>query len=198
MTWTKTGSTLLLPATPWWFFYYAAFCGLYDLAERSPRDTASCGSVQEALLRVFRVANLLCQHGAVLDVRCNRDCTLLCIDIWRRQCSEMAVSWLFNHGADISVPRDGSWTPLRTAGGNEQFEARQLLLDHNAVVNFRDDAGNAPLCRAIIGSHSKGNRNRFDIVRRLLEHGVGTNLYDDHSHSTLLHQEVSRGMPEVA
>lgn len=84
--------------------YYAAFCGLYDLAEHlianhPEQINALCGRLVTPLpaalyKRHFRVADLLYQHSAVLDVRCNRRKTPL-------YCASMLgdvdiLKWLFN------------------------------------------------------------------------------------------------------
>ena len=78
-----------------------------------------------------------------------------------------------------------------------QLEALQLLIDHSADVNFRNNAGDTPLCKAITAREDQMMGNRVDIVRRLLEHGADSNPCDQ-NHSTLLHHASSHGMFEVA
>ena len=185
--------------------YYAALCGLYDLAERliakHPEQVNTVGGRIMAPLtaalykRHFRIATLLHRHGAVLDVRGSDGKTpLYCASIFG---NVDIIQWLFNHGADANVPRADGWTPLHTAAGNGQLEALQLLIDHSADVNFRNNAGDTPLCKAITAREDQMMGNRVDIVRRLLEHGADSNPCDQ-NHSTLLHHASSHGMFEVA
>ena len=73
--------------------------------------------------------------------------------------------------------------PLHTVAGNGQLEALQLLIDHSADVNFRNNAGDTPLCKAIAAREDQMMGNRVDIVQRLLEHGADSNPCD-HRHSS--------------
>ena len=178
--------------------YYAAFYGLYDLAERliakHPEqvhvvDGGIVAPLPAALYhRHFRIANLLYRHGAVVDVRGDEGRTPL-------YCASMdglvdIMRWLLNHGADVNASRDGGRTPLQIASVNRRLEAVQLLLDHNAYVNSQDHAGWTPLSRTIYVNHihfSSPWDVTVDIVRRLLEHGADPNA-GGHSHSPPLHQ----------
>ena len=185
--------------------YYAAFCGLYDLAERliakHPEQVNAVGGHLVAPLpaalykRHFRVANLLHLHGAVVDVRGDRERTPL-------YCASMngfvdIMRWLFNHGADANAPRDTGWTPLHMAAGNMRPDAVQLLLDNNADVNFRDQEGHTPLYLTIFGPVSYQEERAVDVVRRLLEHGADPNPCE-HNQSAPLHQASSHRWPDVA
>ena len=184
--------------------YYAAFCGLYDLAERliakHPEQVNAVGGRIVAPLpaalykRHFRVATLLHRHGAVLDVRGDAGKTpLYCASIFG---NVDIMQWLFNHGADANVPRDDGWTPLHTAAGNMELGAVQLLLDHNADINSCNEAGNTPLCETIFEPFTSREEKVVDVVRLLLAHGADPNPCD-RNHSTLLHQASSHGWPEV-
>ena len=186
--------------------YYAAVCGLYDLAERliakHPEQVNAVGgrilAPLPAALRKkhFRVANLLHSHGAVVDVRGDRGRTPLysasrdgLVDI---------IRWLPNHGAAVSVPRDDGWTPLHGAAGCMRGEAVRLLLDHNADVNSRNQTGRTPLCETIFDRVSSQEGRAVDVVRRMLEHGADPNASCDHNRSTLLHEALHHGWLEVA
>ena len=190
------------PGSP---LYYAAFCGLYDLAERliakhpEQVNTVS-GRIGAPFLaalykRHFRVANLLHAHGAVVDFRGKAEWTPLYIasadgfvDI---------MQWLFDHGADANVSQDTGWTPLHAAGVNMQLDAVQLLLDHNADVNSRNKEGHTPLSVTIFVRDSSRLKRAVDVVRRLLEHGADPNA-PARDNPTLLHQSLSHGWLEVA
>ncbi len=194
--WTRHGGSPL---------YYAAFCGLYDLAERlimkhPEQVNASGGRILTPLpaalyKRHFRVANLLHEHGAVVDVQSIKDRTPLhkasisgIVDVMR---------WLLNHGADANARQDDRWTPLHLAAYNTHLDAVQVLLEHNADINSQNDEGKTPLYKAMSndGDHPEGKR--VDVVQRLLEHGADPNACG-HDHSTPLHQASSEGLLEVA
>ena len=186
--------------------YYAAFCGLYDLVEHliveHPEQVNGGGSRIPLLAalynRHFRVANLLHEHGAVLDVRGQFTRTPLHtasmygrVDIMR---------WLLDHGADTNVRNGDRWTPLHLAAHNTQFEAVhavQVLLEHNAAVNSQNDEGKTPLYEALFyPGTSREGEVVVNIARRLLEHGADTNIRD-RCQSTPLHRASSKGWVEV-
>ncbi|KAF8263087.1 hypothetical protein EI94DRAFT_1741814 [Lactarius quietus] len=185
--------------------YYAALCGLYDLAERliakHPDHVNAVGGRISAPLpaalykRHFHVANLLHRHGAVVDARGDSQRTpLYCasieglVDIMR---------WLFNHGADANIHRDDGRPPLYVAAVNMHLEAVQLLLDHNAYVNSRNERGHTPLCKTISDHSHYQEHGAVDVVRLLLEHGADLNACEP-NHSTVLYQASSHRWLEVA
>jgi ankyrin repeat protein len=169
--------------------YYAAFCGLYDLVERlitkypgqlhvvvGGRVQAVVGGRMLAPLpaalyrRHFRVADLLHQHGAAVDIRGS----------WGKAPIHAAsmygltdiVRWLLDHNADANDPQDGDgWTPLHLAACNNQLETAQVLLDYDADVNSRTHLNESPLSLAV-RSHADVD---FDLVQFLLEHGAEVN-----------------------
>jgi ankyrin repeat protein len=187
--------------------YYAAFGGFYDLAEhlimKNPKQVNTCGGHILAPLpaalykRHFRVANLLCNHGAVVDVRGRHECTPLhtaCIhgevDI---------IQWLLDHGADANARAGARLTPLHFAALFVHPEAVQVLLEHNADINSQDVVGETPLYN-VLSSLSSGlgsSQDVVDIVQRLLEHGADTNICD-RGGSTPLHQALSMRHHEIA
>ena len=185
--------------------YYAAFCGLYDMAERlvarHPEQVNAVGGCILAPLpaalykKHFRVADLLYKHGALVDVRGLSERTPLHaaslvghVDIMR---------WLLDHGAGVNALQEYQrWTPLHLAAGNLYPEAVQLLLDHNADINSRNEADNTPLCETIFKPISSREEKAVDVVRLLLARGADPNPCD-RNHSTLLHQASSHGWPEV-
>ncbi|KAN0139487.1 hypothetical protein V8E53_002988 [Lactarius tabidus] len=182
--------------------YYAAFCGLYDLAERlimkHPDQVNARGGINlfplpaALLTRHFHIANLLYTHGAVVDVQGTDKFTPLHgasqdgrVDI---------VRWLLDNGADKNAQSKSLWTPLFIAACPSRFEEFQVLLEHNADVNSQIISGETPLYMvAICFPFSE----REDMVRRLLEHGADPNICNK-SHTTPLHKASSRGSLEVA
>ncbi|KAH8984856.1 hypothetical protein EDB92DRAFT_1464439 [Lactarius akahatsu] len=186
--------------------YYAAFCGLYDLADRlimkHPEQVNAGGGRLLAPLpaavykRHFDVANLLHKHGAIVDVRGNSERTPLYtasidgrVDIMR---------WLLNHGADPSTRRDNGRTPLLVAAANLYHEAVRILLEHNADLNSRTDEGETPLYFVISKYGDFHPAVVVDIVQRLLERLADPNACENNNYSTPLHEASSNGFLEVA
>ena len=187
--------------------YYAAFCGLHDLAERlimkHPEQVNARGGhilapLPAALYKKhFGVADLLRRHGAVLNV--------LGLFKWTplHAASHFGradiVRWLLNNGADANSRTNtgSSWTPLHIAVHSMEVEPIPILLEHNADINSQCSEGKTPLYEAISLLASFPEGMVVDIVRQLLEHGADTNILD-HRHSTVIHQASSRGWVEVA
>ena len=182
--------------------YYAALCGFYDLAERlimkDPEQVNAYGGFNLVPLpaalykRHLRVADLLYDHGAVVDVRDDSNLTPLHVASPSPRHIDI-IRWLLNHGADPNAQSNTRRTPLHWASCSH-LEAVQVLLEHNADINSQDRFGSTPLNDATCSS---GSSLQFvDIIRRLLEHGADTNLCG-RSHSTPLHRASSRGLLEV-
>ena len=202
---------------PWSFFgapqphhigsplYYAAFCGLYDLAEhlilKYPEQVnARGGHLLAPLLaalykRHFLVANLLYRHGAVVNIIVQdyqKQTPLLmatgsgCVDVMR---------WLLDHGADADARNALNHTPLHFAMFNTHFEAIQVLLHHGVDIDLQNILGETPLY-SFLKRASLSSEEMVDRVRWLLEHGTDTNI-PDFDHSTALHLASSSGWAEV-
>ena len=134
------------PAAP---LYYAALCEFHDLAEylivNHPHLVNARGgwfiSPLGAALRRrdFKMAGLLFQHDADVDVRGFGERTLL---IAASMYGLLDVTqWLLNQGADPNVQddikSDGGGTPLHSAVDEGQFEVARLLLQYKADSNFQ-------------------------------------------------------------
>ncbi|KAI9438070.1 hypothetical protein H4582DRAFT_2076662 [Lactarius indigo] len=184
--------------------YYSAFCGFYDLSERlivkHPEHVNPGGQVRAPLpaalfKRYFSVAELLYDHGAVVDVRGDYERTPLhaasiigSVDMMR---------WLLNHGADVNARTVGRRTSLHVSAFNMHLEAVQALLEFDADINSRSDYGQTPLHDTISYDEWPPEGERIGVVRRLLEHGSDPNACNDYR-STPLHQASSMGFIEVA
>ena len=181
--------------------YYAAFCGLYDVAEhlimKHPEQVNARGGLLLAPLPAalynehFCVANLLYSHGAVVDVRGDGERTPLYV---ASSGQVVVLRWLLDHGADINVRNPYGISPLSSAAYTLHDDAVQVLLEHNADINSQCNAGKTPLYWATCG-RSEGKVS--DTVRRLLEHGADPNICDN-DHSTPLHEASTRGLLEAA
>ncbi|KAI9438088.1 hypothetical protein H4582DRAFT_1852824 [Lactarius indigo] len=185
--------------------YYAALCGIYDLAERlimkHPEQVNADGGhilapLPAALYKGhFSVANLLRKHGANVDVRGGFNRTLLYtasidgrVDIMR---------WLLDHGADPKARKNDWRTPLHIAAIKTELEAVQVLLEHGANVNSRTDKGNTPLYETVFYANEYPEEKCISVVRRLLEHGADPNARN-HNQSTPLHRASYSGFLVVA
>ena len=171
--------------------YYASFCGFRNLvahlATQHPTHLnarlGQCLSPLVAALhnRHFDIAELLYQHGAVVDIEGDINRTPLhaalldgFVDI---------VEWLLGHGANAMSPLDGheSKIPLHYAVTTGKFECVQVLLRHRAgmIVNVKNKDDHTALHLALAAGHLK-------IMRLLLQHGADIQARDL-SHSTVLH-----------
>ena len=163
--------------------YYAAICGVYDLADRlvtkHPDQVNARGGLILAPLPAalykghFCLANLLHEHGADVDCRDKIKRTPLHsasivgrVDVMR---------WLLNHGADANARNHFGSTPLHRAAANMQIEGVQVLLGHNADINPQDNDGDTPLYLTICFTERE-TQEILDIARRLLEHGADPNI----------------------
>ena len=184
--------------------YYAAFCGLYDLAERLilkyPERINACGGRILAPLpaalykRHFLVANLLYSHGAVVDVRDVHTRIPLMVVSASGQVDIMR--WLLDHGANANFRDCAGRTPLHYAAYHMHFEVVQVLLEHGVDINSQKIGGNTPLFD-LLNAKSSSSKGMVDMVRQLLEHGADTNI-PNLGHSTALHLASSSGWAEVA
>ena len=74
---------------------------------------------------------------------------------------------LIEHGSDINAP-EGTDSPLSRAAAKGRANMMQLLLEHDAKVNARDERDYTPLHYAAFYGH-------LDCIKLLLEHGADPN-----------------------
>jgi ankyrin repeat protein len=173
--------------------YYSALCGFYDLVEhlvkKHSQHVNTIGGEHDYPLVAalhgghIRVAELLYQHGAVLDVQGREDQTLhRVVTDWPEKLAVGAVQFLLEHGADINARRKDLLTPLHLAVLRGDLEMARVLIDHGANVNAENNQGQTPLHEVL----EADNIDRFSVTQLLLEHGADVNAQDN-DHETPLH-----------
>jgi ankyrin repeat protein len=183
-------------ATP---LYYAALCGFHDLAEhliaKHPQQVNTTGGYCVSPLgaalsaRHLKIAQLLYERGADIDVKGSDDRTLL---YGASTSGEVEiVQWLLSRSANPNVRHNGGgWTPLYEAATSGDVEVSRLLLQYKADSNAQSTYGVTPLISASYWGH-------VDVARLLLEHGADVNARD-HRHKTPLLDAVENGHLDVA
>jgi len=177
--------------------YYAAFCGFYDLAEhlvvKNPEHINVKGGGLEAPLvaalrgKYYKVAELLLEHGADVDVRGRWGFTLLHFasrrdEDWPDEGFVDLVQWLLNHGADVNAQDIDNWTPLVPAVQNGLLKICQLLQMHNADLGVRNIDG-ATLVH--LAASPIGRRDQLKIMQLLLNQGADVNARDSNGRTPL-------------
>ena len=164
---------------PYPVLYYAALCGLRDIAEHlvgvHPQDLNARGGTRGTPLHAAldgghqSVAMLLMWRGAdiiSLDSQSRTPLHIAC-----RGCTNV-VSVLIDRGVDLNAEDDSRETPLHVASQHGRDDITQLLLDHYADPDRRDDGGWTPLHVASHEGHDK-------IVRLLFDRGADANCPDN-------------------
>ena len=168
--------------------YYASLCGFrgvaaYLLSPLHSQEIHAQGGLNHNPLvaalhkRRFDVAELLCEHGADVDITGYERQTPL--HAASADGLTDVVNWLLKHGADPNSVQDGLSTPLNMAAANGRLEVVRMLLEHKVDVNAANDDDHTPL-------HLASENGHLDTVRLLLQHGADPNARD-WSHSTPLH-----------
>ena len=201
-------------ATP---LYYAALCGFYDLVEllitKHPQFVNAKGGFYTSPLaaalgrRDFKMAQLLYQHGADVDVQgCHERTLLYAASI--KGVSEIA-QWLLGHSADpnVRVAAGGArgWTPLHSAALYGYPELIRTLLQFKADKDTKDSMGqisshlpssqrrpsaagpmlkrqdmdiNAQDMDGFTPLHLASGGGQLEVVRLLVEHGADIDVKD--------------------
>jgi ankyrin repeat protein len=82
-------------------------------------------------------------------------------------------------------------TPLSTAAGKSEIEIADVLLQHGADVNARDEIGRTPLLVAILNFVDIG------LLRLLLETGADVNMEDKRGLTSLWATILENGNPYI-
>ena len=191
-----------------WFFsvkrsdaaplYYAALCGFYDLVEhlinKCSQEVDAIGGfyvsplVAALSMEHFKVAELLYQHGAHVDIRGYHNSTPLRGASYGGRLE--VVQLLLHHGADPNAQCSRGLSALYGAACYGRLEVARTLLQHNADPNIQDADGETPL-------HGASRNGSTNVARLLLEQGVDVNTRRKDS-STSLHLASKGGWLEVA
>jgi ankyrin repeat protein len=168
--------------------YYAALCGLHDLAEqliiKHPQQVCSTGgyftSPLGAALRGghFKIAQVLHEHGADVDVQGVYNYTPL----YGASCSGHfeIVQWLLSHRANPNYRSEiNGWTSLHAAAYFGHVKVSWLLLQYKADIYAHDDLDRTPL-------HVAAEYGRANVAWLLLEHGADVNARDNSRNTPLL------------
>jgi ankyrin repeat protein len=175
---------------------YASFYGFYDIAKHLAIEQPEHVNVNDRLMsplaaalygKQFQVAELLHKLGANVNVRSNREWTLLhlashggLVDTTR---------WLLNHGADADAQMEFGWTALHLATANRQLKLVQMLLEHNADIHAQNGLGEVALHRAACHHQS---HPEISILQLLLDHGAEVNARDNEGSTPLHHSSFRR------
>jgi ankyrin repeat protein len=185
-------------ATP---LHYAAFCGIYDIAEflivEHSQDVNVRGFDNESSLHVASrcghadIAQLLLEHGADTEAQDDNKFTPLLLA--SQGGAEKVARALLKHGADIEARDYRKRNSLLLVSEHGHVEVARVLLEHGTDIEARDEGGWSPL--ELASFHGS-----VEVTRALLDHGASAKTQYKDSH-TALHfaqgKEVTRLLLEL-
>ncbi|KAI0280250.1 hypothetical protein BC826DRAFT_1112292 [Russula brevipes] len=174
--------------------YYAALCGLCDVAEhlivaRAEDTNAKCGGHGSPLhaavyMGHLDTARVLLNHGADVNLEDEDGTTPLVLAYRDRNLEAMGL--LLEHGANPDAQYDGCGSISHDAVSGGNTEVMELLLQHKADVHIRGtDEDKWTLLHWVFGLNAK-------LVQILLDHGADINAQDAH-HKTPLYRAAEKG-----
>ena len=182
------------PAGP---IYYAALCGLRDLAEhliiKNSQGVKARGGyyatpyVAALAGRYFEVAHLLHCNGSSVNTSGRLGASPL--HSASRSGDLEIIRILLEDGADVNAQNTVGATPLRWATSSRLSEVVGVLLEQGADPNISMHDGTTPLHRAVQVASAA-------IVRLLLDHGVDVDAVDK-KRKTALQCARERGHDEI-
>ena len=163
--------------------FYAAFYGLYSVVElliaRHPRHVNS--RVHSAVTPLygalmgghFRIAQLLYDHGAKVNVRDGTNSTPLHVASHASESDEVVkiLQWLLDHGADVRLRDENDKTPLHLSADKGSLATVRMLIRRKAEIEARDKDGRTPL-------HVAVDRQSSETVQILIDHEANVNSRD--------------------
>ena len=190
--------------------YYAALCGFYDLVRhlvvKHPEEVNHHGGYYHSPLvaslsrKHFRVADFLVKNGAYVNVQ-GHPPLFLAIQLSDDECVD-AVQFLLRNGTDVNATEVELWTPLHLAAETGYPKVAQILLEHRAEVNLRNEEGQTALhlvsTRTMaeeFGRELEGERSM--LARLLVERGADVTAKDGNN-ATPLHLASYYGRAEIS
>ena len=150
------------------------------------------------------VARLLLEHGANIHVRNKKDQTPqhLLSTVWPGSDEFLddkidTIRFFLGRGADVDAVDNNYSTLLHRASHSGQVKAAQLLLEHGANINARNEEGHTPLHRVLTSLKDDAWTSFFDTIQLLLDHGADVDALDD-AQSTPLHVASEYGNAKAA
>lgn len=125
------------------------------------------------------IADLLVQHEANINLPDEKDYTPLMKAVYDID----LVKFLVKKGADINYKTNDGVTPLFSAVDSGNIETVDYFLSIKANVNDRLHDGTTALMRSMWRIPDK---NKSEIVKKLLQHGVDVNNYNNDGTTSLM------------
>ncbi|KAH9169145.1 ankyrin repeat-containing domain protein [Lactarius sanguifluus] len=191
--------------------YYAALCGFYDLvrclAVKYPEQVnfrdgnLECPLVAALYKKHFRVAELLVEHGAHINVRGHPPLFHTIRFLGVGDASVDAVQFLLRRGANVNAVEEHFWTPLHIAAERGCLKVAQMLLEHGAEVDCRNDKGQTPL--HLVSYRKSGDYEgeregeRAILAQILVERGADV-MAQDEDKATPLHFASCNARTKIA
>ena len=161
--------------------YYSSLCGFSDLVEhlstKHPQQVNAIGGKYKFPLlaalvgKHFRVAEILLEHGANVNIRGWRKRTPLHEAIT----NVGMVQSLLNKGADVNCEQDDRRTPLHLAASGGELKVALVLVEHKANVDSPDKLGKTPL-HLLLEADGRNDDDILDLARLLLQHTSDVNI----------------------
>ena len=181
--------------------YFSSLCGFSDLVEqlssKHPQQVNAIGGKYKFPLlaalvgKHIRVAEILLEHGANVDIRGLRERTPLHEAI----ANVSMVKALVYKGADVNCRQDDHRTPLHLAASGGELKAARVLVEHKADVNSQDKLGKTPL-HLLLEDNGRDNDDILDLTRLLLEHNSDVDIRTT-TKWTALHAAAFLGRLEI-
>ena len=183
--------------------YYSSLCGFSDLvghiAIKHPEHSNTAVGRHDfplfaaVVMKHIRVAEILVEHGANVDIRGTTGRTPL-----HEAIRDFGmVQFLLKNGAEVNCQQDDLRTPLHLAVYHGELKIARVLVEHKADVSSRDNFGETPL-HLLLEDRGRDDDDIRDLARLLLEHGTDANMRTNNLKWTLLQMEAFWGRPTIA
>ena len=148
----------------------------------------------------FKLAEILLEHGADAIAENKEGQTPLHMlserDIYSRDDVQNLVLMLLRHGAEVNSRDKNNEIPLHWAIRRNQLKLAEILLEHDADVDAKNDKSQA-LLHILSESDIKNEGAVPNLALLLLRHGADVNSRDQNN-QTPLHLAITRNRFELA